>query len=89
MKTVKAFKASDGQLFLDGGALVTHELRQIIIKSIPQNGTVDPLKMAEIISAAIVAKHEALFDALKLLRKPATRKKATTTAATPATDKKK
>lgn len=95
MKKTKAFQASDGQLFLDGGKLVTHELKQTILKVLPapdaSNGSsVNEWNgLAEKISAALVAKHEVLFDALKLLRKPATRKKATTTAATPATDKKK
>ena len=76
---------------------MTHELWQIIVKSIPlplvgRSGMSEvdiTADIAEKVSIALAAKHEVLFDALKLLRKPATRKKAATTAAAPVTDKKK
>ena len=84
MKKVKSFQASDGQLFLDGGKLVTHELKQVIVKEIPNDS-----EAADKIAAALAKNHATLFDALKLLRAPATRKSKTTTTAPGSADKRK
>jgi hypothetical protein len=73
MKKTKAFQASDGQLFLDGGKLVTHELKQVIIKS---HASMTP-EIADVTAAHLVKNHEVLFDALKLLRAPVKRKPKT------------
>lgn len=74
MKKVKSFQASDGQLFLDGGKLVTHELTQVIAK-------VPPCENRDsIIAEALVKNHAVLFDALKLLRPPGKKKAKAATA---------
>jgi hypothetical protein len=79
MKKVKSFQSSDGQLFLDGGKLVTHELTQVIVKS---DADITP-ERAGTIAAALVGSHAVLFDALKLLRAPVKRKPKTPAAAKP------
>ena len=86
MKKVKSFQASDGQLFLDGGKLVTHELKQVISKAA---ANIAPVEIDNIASA-LVSSHAVLFDALKLLKTPTKRaKKGAATAATPAASGKK
>lgn len=81
---VRAFKASDGQLFLDGGSLVTHELKQTIVKALAGQDEIDRQSVSTDIAAALTENHAALFDALKLLRSPKKRTPKSTAAPVPA-----
>jgi hypothetical protein len=69
---VRALKASDGQLFLDGGKLVTHEIKQVVFKAL--GGTPENEPVADNVAAALTDNHVVLFDALKLLKVPKKRK---------------
>ena len=85
-KKVKALQSSDGQLFLDGGKLVTHEIRQTIVKALPNSP--EAATTADAVAEALTKNHTVLFDALKLLRAPVKRKaKPAATAPAAATKK--